>query len=111
MNSNKRWYCNKLSDTPIKDTTDYDDVITKASGVSVEAKHMRNSVMKRLLDKTISPTLEMKRKCFRKMVENDEHAKTIINLSIEMGSSMEETKHTLLNNITDQACAIYLLET
>ena len=62
---------------------------------------MRKSVMKRLLDTTISPTSEKKRKCFRKMVQNDEHANTIVDLSIEMGSSMEETTNMLLNNITD----------
>ena len=99
INSNSRWYRNKLSDTPIKDDTD--DVITEASGISVEAKSMRKSVMKRLLDETISPTSDKKRKCFRKMVQNDEHAKTIIDLSIEMSSSMEETKNMMLNNITD----------
>ena len=57
--------------------------------------------MKRLLDAIMSPTSDKKRKCFRKMVQNDEYAKTIIDFSIEMGSSMEETKKILLNNIND----------
>ena len=98
-NLNHRWYRNKLTDEPIATE---DDANSEASCVSVQSQNMRKLVMKRLLDITISPTSVKKRKCFKKMVENDEHAKTIIDLSIEMGSSMEETKNMLLNNIADQ---------
>ena len=57
--------------------------------------------MKCLLKNDTLPTLLAKRKCFRKMAAGDNEATTIINLSLEMGSTVEEVTKMILNKCKD----------
>ena len=76
--------------SPIKVESTFSTVDTNQ--ISAYAAKMYISVVKRILDMT-SPPILLKRKCFKKPAMNDAEAHTIINLSIEMGSSIEEGKH------------------
>ena len=56
--------------------------------------------MKRLLHVS-SPTTANKRKCLKKLIANDFGANTVIDLAVDMGSSIEETKQMIMNNCID----------
>ena len=57
----------------------------------------KNEVMMRLLSSD-SPTSPHKRKAFRKLCGDDKEARTIVNLSIQMDATVEQTKDMLLNH-------------
>ena len=59
---------------------------------------LKRQVMKRLVDVKLSPTNNDKNIVFRKLVANDEDSQAIVDLAVEMQSSVEETKNMLLNN-------------
>ena len=58
---------------------------------------MHKAVMKRLLSDH-SPTSSAKRKCLLKMCDGDNAARTIVNLLVEMGSTVDDAKDMILNN-------------
>ena len=61
---------------------------------------MQEIVMKRMLNvKSLSS--QVKKKCFKKMVNEDLEANIIFELSIEMGSTVEETKNMIIKHCTD----------
>ena len=91
-NKNNCGYRNKFSATPIAD--DKSDV---TASTSKPCSKIHKAVMKRLLDIN-SPTSASKRKCYRKLAADDNEVLTIINLSIEMDSTVEETKNMIINN-------------
>ena len=97
-NDNSRWYRNDLSHTPIDLS---DDIKADASVVTAEqndiSQNMHKAVMKRLLCNE-SPTTPAKRKCLLKMCDGDNAARTIINLAVEMDSTIDEAKEMILKN-------------
>ena len=95
-NDNNRWYRNKLSKVPVS----VDSVSSHASS-GTAASNMHKAVMKRLLQNNSSPTTLNKRKCFRKMAAGDNEANTIIDLSLEMGSTVDEVTKMILDNCND----------
>ena len=97
-NGNSRWYRNDLSHTPIDLSEEYrSDAAVVTTGHSKISNQMHTSVMKRLLSDG-SPTSSAKRKCLLKMCDGDNVARTIINLSVEMGSTVDEAKNMIINN-------------
>ena len=58
---------------------------------------LRKRLIKCLIDVT-SPTSEMKQSLFRKLIANNEDTNTIIEMSIDMESSIEDTTCMLMNN-------------
>ena len=62
---------------------------------------MQKKVMKRLLS-TDSPPSRKKRICFRKMVNDDKEARTIISLSVEMNASVDAAKDMVINNCSEE---------
>ena len=61
---------------------------------------MLKFVMKRLLD-TSSPINDAKKKCFENMADYDKSVSTIMELLLEMGLTVEETKNMILNHCVD----------
>ena len=95
-NDNNRWYRNKLSKVPISV-----DSATSHASFGTAASNMHKAVMKRLLQNNSSPTTLNKRKCFREMAAGDNEANTIIDLSLEMGSTVDEVTKMILDNCND----------
>ena len=58
---------------------------------------LRKKVIKRLIDIS-SPTNEYKKILFQQFVVNKENTRVIIELSVEMGLSVDGTKMMLMNN-------------
>ena len=61
---------------------------------------MLKFVMKRLLD-TSSPINDAKKTCFENMADYDKSVSTIMELLLEMGLTVEETKNMILNHCVD----------
>ena len=97
-NNNSRWYRNNLSHSPIDLS---EEIKSAAAVVTIDRdKHsdqMHKAVMKRLLSDQ-SPTSSAKRKCLLKMCDGDNAARTIINLLVEMGATVDEAKDMIINN-------------
>ena len=71
------------------------DVKTKSS--SKQSSNLKKKAMQCLVG-VASPPNEKKKKCFIKLVQNDDCAVTILDMAIEIGSSVENTKDMLMNN-------------
>ena len=97
---NKRWYNNKLSATPIDMVSDITNE-TRSEMEEDKTVIMQKKVMKRLLS-TDSPPSRKKRICFRKMVNDDKEARTIISLSVEMNASVDAAKDMVINNCSEE---------
>ena len=97
-NNNSRWYRNNLSHSPINVN---DEIRAGAAVITIDhgksSDDMHKAVMKRLLSDQ-SPTSSAKRKCLLKMCDGDNAARTIVNLSVEMGATVDEAKDMILNN-------------
>ena len=97
-NDNSQWYRNNLSHTPINLN---EEIKSAAATVTIDyderSNYMHKAVMKRLLSDQ-SPTSSAKRKCLLKMYDGDNAARTIINLSVEMGATVDEAKDMVINN-------------
>ena len=109
VNSNFRWYNNDLATTDtnntaivpsnisISSTANLKSVISNVTERESAVDTLRKRVIKRLIDVT-SPTSEIKQKLFRKLIDNKNDTRTIIEMSVEMESSIEDTKRMLFNN-------------
>ena len=93
-NKNSRWYRNELSIVPVNPP------IATPDAKAQKSANLKKAVMKRLLQVS-SPTTTNKRKCLNKLIANDFGANTVIDLAVEMGSSIEETKQMIMNNCID----------
>ena len=91
---NSRWYGNELSIVPVNPS------IVTTDTTDGKSDNLKKAVMKRLLHVS-SPTTANKRKCLQKLISNDFGANTVIDLAVEMGSSIEETKQMIMNNCID----------
>ena len=108
-NNNSRWYRNKLYENDICEDITTPTTITTLSSANPKSvitcdieresacESLRKMVIKRLIDVT-SPTSEVKKNLFHKLITNDEHIKTIVEMSVEMESNVEDTKKMLMNN-------------
>ena len=108
-NNNIRWYRNNLYENNISADTMTPTTITTLSSANpnsvitcdIERENaceaLRKKVIKRLIDVT-SPTSEVKQNLFQKRITNDEHIKTIVEMSVEIESNAEDTKKMLMNN-------------
>ena len=67
------------------------------SSIGEKATNLKKAVMKQLLD-IKSPSSTKKRQRFKKLSKNDAGALTVIDLAIEMDSSIEDTKVMIMNN-------------
>ena len=94
LNNNSRWYRNDLSNLPINPP------IASPNATQQKSANLKKAVMKRLLHVS-SPTTNKKRKCLTKLIENDVGAATVVDLAVEMGSSIKETKQMIMNNCID----------
>ena len=97
-NDNSRWYRNNLSANPIVDIDQ--DASTSPTATSFKVTNLKKAVMKRLLSVN-SPPSKTKRLCFRKLNDNDPAANTVIDLAVEMESSIQETTVMVMNNCVD----------
>ena len=108
-NTNFRWYNNDLVNTDnnnaaivpsnisISSTANFKSVISNVNERESAVDTLRKKVIKRLIDVT-SFTSDMKQKLFRKLIDNKNDTRTIIEMSVEMESSIEDTKRMLFNN-------------
>ena len=109
---NSRWYRNRLGNLDegqmrggrggLKRADVFETPDCKSATVSRITDNLRSKlkrhVMKRLVDMKFSPTNNEKKMIFRKLVANDENSEAIVDLAVEMQSSVEETKNMLINN-------------
>ena len=99
-NDNNRWYRNDLSKTLIEINNDNGTTTPIKDKDDMKVQKTHKSVMKQLLGVN-SPPSPKKYHCFKNMNVNDNAAHTIIELSIEMGSTIEDVKNMILNNCAD----------
>ena len=107
--TNFRWYNNSLcktedtveaivpSNISISSKANLKSVISNVTERESAVEILRKKVIKRLIDVT-SPTSTKKQKLFQKLNNNQSDIKTIIEMSVEMESSIEDTKRMLFNN-------------
>ena len=107
-NNNSRKYRNRLHhglngeqcDNEISTITESSNLKSVISNED-ERKHvvntLRKKVMKRLID-VASPTDDNKKALLHLLVTNDAMTKEIVEMAVEMGSSVEDTKRMLMNN-------------
>ena len=107
-NNNSRWNRGDLyRDTKIDDSNNMSTITTSTTanlksviGDDVERDHaveaLRKKVMKRLIDVT-SPPCTSKATLFRNLMKKTEQTSTIIEMAIEMESSIDDTKKMLMN--------------
>ena len=93
-NDNSRWYRNNLCQSPINLSGEIESATVEHDNTS---KKMHKAVMKLLLSNS-SPTSSVKRKYLLKMCDGDDVARTIVNLSVEMGATVDEAKNMIINN-------------
>ena len=108
-NNNSRWFRNGLEhQTKIEDATNA-STITSSSvaclksviSCDTERKSAVDSLRKKLIKRLIgvsSPTSEMKQNLFWKLIANEGNTRTVIEMAIEMESSIDDTKLMLMNN-------------
>ena len=108
-NNNSRWFRNGLEhQTKIEDATNASTITSSSvaclkSVISCDTERksavdlLRKKLMKRLIDVS-SPTSEMKQNLFRKLIANEANTRTVIEMAIEMESSIDDTKMMLMNN-------------
>ena len=96
-NDNLRWFRNNLSDSPI---VDVDLHASTSPATSNKVTNLKKAVMKRLLSVN-SPPSKTKRRCLKKLNDNDPAANTVIDLAVEMESSIQETTVMIMNNCVD----------
>ena len=101
-NDNHRWNRNRLYESNKCDDTE-NAVVSATSVLTIEAikdsraESLRKKVIKRLIDVN-SPKNESKKMLFKMLVKNEENTRMIIDMAIDMGSSVEDTKKMLINN-------------
>ena len=111
-NDNSRWNRNRLYQTKSEDTQDNhnlvstvlassacntDSVLTIEAIKDSPADSLRKKVIQRLIGVN-SPKNENKKKLFNMLVKNEDNTKVIIDMALDMGSSVEDTKKMLINN-------------
>ena len=94
---NNRFYNNRLC-TPEKNDAkpSSNENPSPVGTVSSESKVMKTNVIRRLVSK-MSPVTDRKKKCFKKLVEEDQSAMEIIDIAVEAGNSVQDTTDMLLN--------------
>ena len=94
-----RFYNNNLC-TPVKEYSENAFVSqpSQIPHISSEAKVMKKQLIRRLINKA-SPPSDKKKKCFKALMNNDESALEIIDLAVEAGNSIEDTKDMILNYV------------
>ena len=109
---NSRWYFNRLDNQDegqlrggrgeLKRDNIFETPYGKPAAVSRITDNPRSKlkrqVIKRLVDVIFSPTNNEKKIVFRKLVANNGDSQAIVDLVVEMQSSVEETKNMLLNS-------------
>ena len=109
-NDNSRYYRNRLYENKDVDTLDnivsttstsslgnQNSVISSETVKTAAIDALRKKVIKRLIDIS-SPTNHKKQKLFQQLVKNEDNTRIIIEMSVEMGSSVDDTKMMLMNN-------------
>jgi len=100
-NNNSRWNRNRLyevkSEDPDNAVVSASSVLTIEANKENQAESLRKKVIKRLIDVN-SPKNENKKLLFKMLVKNEENTKMVIEMAIDMGSSVEDTKIMLFNN-------------
>ena len=94
---NNRFYNNNLL-TPVKSPHELAIILQPSSTpeISSEVKIMKKQVIRRLISKG-SPPSDIKKKCFCALMNDDESAVEILNLAVESGNSVEDTKDMIMN--------------
>ena len=107
-NTNSRYHRNRLHErvlekecdnevSQITDCSNLKSTISDANERKQRIIALCKKVMMRLIDVS-SPPDENKKVLLHKLVINEEVTKEIIELAVEMSSSVEDTKHMLMNN-------------
>ena len=111
-NDNSRWNRGRLFENKSKDTQDNHNLVSTVSASSAcntdsvltieaskdsPAESLRKKVIQRLIDVN-SPKNANKKKLFNMLVKNEDNTKVIIDMALDMGSSVEDTKKMLINN-------------
>ena len=107
-NNNSRKYRNQLHHglndsqcdnelSTITESSNLKSVISNEDDRQQVVNALRKKVMKRLID-VASPTDDNKKALLHLLVTNDAMTKEIVEMAVEMGSSVEDTKRMLMNN-------------
>ena len=82
---------NLLSTVSTSSVCNIDLVLTLEASKDSLAESLRKKVIQRLIDVN-SPKNENKKKLFNMLVKNEENTEMIIDMALDMGSSIEDTK-------------------
>ena len=109
-NTNNRWFRGNLHENNENDddvnlsmitapsmSSNLKSVISNDNERSDAVDCLRKKVIKRLIDVT-SPTSESKQKMFKKLAQNQDDTRVVIEMAIEMEASVGDTTKMLMNN-------------
>ena len=101
-NDNLRWNNNRLYEAT--EAKNDNAIVSTSSVLTIEgvaqeqpAESLRKKVIQQLIN-VQSPKNECKKRLFQMLVKNEDNIKMIIDMAIEMGSSVEDTVTMLMNN-------------
>ena len=109
-NTNHCWFCGGLHDNHENDddvnfsmitapsmSSNLKSVISNNTERSNAVDCLRKKVIKRLIDVT-SPTSESKKNMFKKLAQNKDDTRVVIEMAVEMEASVGDTTKMLMNN-------------
>lgn len=88
---------NIFSTTLTSSLGNQNSVISSETVKTAAIDALRKKVIKRLIDIS-SPTNQKKQNLFQQLVKNEDNTRIIIEMSVEMGSSVDDTKMMLMND-------------